>query len=91
MLFRSILLLASLSLAWLSTAPSESHQIPVKIDRISARVVTARCLSNNVAVVARDLDYGLTRMYQQLLESQSLGEVQVFRNFDKAVNWLSVK
>jgi hypothetical protein len=47
--------------------------------------------SRAALVVARDLDYGLTRMYQQLLEGQSSGEVRVFRNLVEAVEWLSLK
>lgn len=45
--------------------------------------------SRAALVVARDLDFGLTRMYQQLLEGQSLGEVRIFRNIDEAIEWLS--
>ena len=47
--------------------------------------------SRAALVVARDLDFGLTRMYQQLLEGQSSGEVRIFRNVDEAIEWLSAK
>jgi hypothetical protein len=47
--------------------------------------------SRAALVVARDLDFGLARMYQQLLEGQSLGEVRIFRNVDEAIEWLSAK
>ena len=41
-------------------------------------------------VVDRDLDYGMTRMWQVLVESHttSYDSVKIFRNRDEAVAWL---
>jgi hypothetical protein len=45
--------------------------------------------SRAALVVSGDLDFGLARMYEQLLESRRSGEVRVFRDLDDAVDWLS--
>jgi hypothetical protein len=39
-------------------------------------------------VVARDVDYGLARMYEQLLQTQNVGQVMIFRDVDEAMDWL---
>jgi len=39
-------------------------------------------------VVSRDLDFGLARMYEQLLEIQSSIAVMVFRDIEEAKGWL---
>jgi len=39
-------------------------------------------------VVARDLDYGLSRMYEQILAASWTGELRVFRGRDAAERWL---
>ena len=38
--------------------------------------------------VSRDLDFGLARMYEQLLEIQSSIAVMVFRDIEEAKGWL---
>jgi hypothetical protein len=40
-------------------------------------------------VVLRDLDFGLSRMYEFFLESRTSSEVQVFRDYDKALEWIT--
>ena len=39
-------------------------------------------------IVSRDLDYGLSRMYEMLLSGSSPDKVMVFRDYDEAENWL---
>ncbi len=39
-------------------------------------------------VVSRDVDFGLARMYEQLLEMQSTIELMVFRDSEEATRWL---
>ena len=41
-------------------------------------------------LVARDLDYGMTRMWQVFVESYTTSKdsVEIFRNRDEAVSWL---
>ena len=39
-------------------------------------------------VAGRDLDYGLARMYEQLLEAGSPADVMVFRSMEEALAWL---
>ncbi|MFC1829337.1 hypothetical protein ACFL0O_06985 [Thermodesulfobacteriota bacterium] len=39
-------------------------------------------------VVSRDIDFGLSRMYQVSLESITASKLQVFRDMDKALAWL---
>lgn len=39
-------------------------------------------------VAGRDLDYGIARMYEQLLEAGSPSDVMVFRTIDEAEAWL---
>lgn len=43
--------------------------------------------SRAALVVSKDVDFGLARMYQILSESKTLSPVQVFRDFDEALNW----
>jgi hypothetical protein len=40
-------------------------------------------------VVSRDLDFGLARMYEQLLTGRTTSEVRVFRVYSEAIDWLS--
>lgn len=44
--------------------------------------------SKAALVVAHDLDYGLSRMYEFFLESRTSNEVQVFRDLDEAFAWI---
>jgi hypothetical protein len=39
-------------------------------------------------VVARHVDFGLARVYEQQLESHTLSKVQVFKDIKKAVEWI---
>ena len=45
--------------------------------------------SRAALVVSRDVDFGLARMYEQLLDTGSSGEVRVFRDYEEAVAWLA--
>jgi hypothetical protein len=44
--------------------------------------------SRTAVVVGRDLDFGLARMYEQLIESVYPANVTVFRDLDEAQGWL---
>jgi hypothetical protein len=44
--------------------------------------------SRAALVVTSDLGYGLTRMYEILLESRTASEVHVFRDYDEALRWV---
>ena len=39
-------------------------------------------------IVTRDLDFGLSRMYEMLLSGSSPDKVMVFRDYDEAEKWL---
>jgi len=39
-------------------------------------------------IVSRDLDYGLSRMYEILMSGSSSGNIMVFRKYDEAEKWL---
>ena len=39
-------------------------------------------------IVTRDLDFGLSRMYEMLLSGASPDRVMVFRDYDEAEKWL---
>ena len=39
-------------------------------------------------IVSRDLDFGLSRMYEMLLSGSSPDKVMVFRDYDEAEKWL---
>jgi hypothetical protein len=45
--------------------------------------------SRAALVVSRDVDFGLARMYEQLLDTGSTGVVRVFRDYEKAIDWLT--
>jgi hypothetical protein len=45
--------------------------------------------SKAALVVSRDLDFGLSRMYEFFLESRTSSEVQVFRDYDEAMDWIT--
>jgi hypothetical protein len=45
--------------------------------------------SRAALVVSRDVDFGLARMYEQLLDNGSTGDVTVFRDYDEAIAWLT--
>lgn len=40
-------------------------------------------------VVTRDVDYVLSRMYEQMLTANWQGEIRVFRDGDEALRWLA--
>jgi len=44
--------------------------------------------SRAALVVSRDVDFGLSRMFEMLLESHTTSKVQVFRDMDEALEWL---
>ncbi|MBW2192582.1 MAG: hypothetical protein JRF27_02220 [Deltaproteobacteria bacterium] len=44
--------------------------------------------SRAALVVSRDIDFGLSRMYEISLESITTSLLQVFRDFDEALTWL---
>jgi hypothetical protein len=44
--------------------------------------------SKAALIVSRDLDFGLSRMYELLLTASSPNRVIVFRNYDDAEEWL---
>ena len=45
--------------------------------------------SKSAIVVSRDLDFGLSRMYEFYLQAKSSSEVQVFREYDEALKWIA--
>ena len=58
------------------------------VDAVKSR--RAKDTRTRVAVVvARDLDFGLARMYQQMLEASTMVRVTVFRDRDEAEEWLA--
>jgi len=44
--------------------------------------------SRSALVVSRDLNYGLSRMYEAFLKGKTSSEVAVFRDYDDAVKWI---
>ncbi|UCF05396.1 MAG: hypothetical protein JSV33_16045 [bacterium] len=44
--------------------------------------------SRAALVVSRDVEFGLTRMYEVYLESDTKSQVHVFRDMDKAMEWI---
>jgi hypothetical protein len=44
--------------------------------------------SRAALVVSRDVEFGLTRMYEVYVESDTKSQVEVFRDMDKAVEWI---
>jgi hypothetical protein len=69
---------------------------PLKIDDVQAIANIAGLYSKQLGtakvaiVVDRDLDYGMTRMWQALVESYTTSpdSTKIFRNRDEAVAWL---
>ncbi len=45
--------------------------------------------SKAALVVSRDLDFGLSRMYEFFIEDKTSNDVHVFRNLDEALEWVS--
>ena len=39
-------------------------------------------------IVSGDLEYGLTRMYEMMVEDETTSEINVFRDRETAENWL---
>jgi len=48
----------------------------------------ARPGARTAIVVARDLGFGLARMYEQMLEASTDVSIMVFRTMDEAMTWL---
>jgi hypothetical protein len=44
--------------------------------------------SKGALVVSRDLDYGMSRMYEMLMEGATTSTITVFKNIDEAKKWL---
>lgn len=44
--------------------------------------------ARTAVVVGRDLGFGLARMYEQLVETMSSANIEVFRDLDEAMEWL---
>jgi hypothetical protein len=44
--------------------------------------------SRAALVVSKDLDYGLSRMYEMLLENRISSIVRIFREIDAALEWI---
>ena len=43
-------------------------------------------------VISKDLDYGLTRIYQAYAETEGIAfEIRIFRDMEKAKEWLGVE
>ena len=42
-------------------------------------------------LVTRDLDYGLSRMYELLMDGRTSGEIMVFRKKEEAAAWLEAE
>jgi len=45
-------------------------------------------MSRAAIVVSRDIDYGLTRMYELISSEETKSEIRVFREYPEAVQWL---
>ena len=45
--------------------------------------------SKAAIVVLGDLDFGISRMYEFYLQAKSSSEVQVFRDYDEALSWVT--
>jgi hypothetical protein len=39
-------------------------------------------------IVSRDIEFGLSRMLEMLLGEKISGKVMIFRDYDKAMNWI---
>ncbi|MCK4512273.1 hypothetical protein KAW64_11070 [bacterium] len=65
-----------------------------EIRRVVATVLEHRGAppgTRTAIVVARDLNFGLARMFAHQLEAKSRSDVTVFRDMDKAMAWLESK
>jgi len=75
---------------------TELNTGPLTIDDVQAIAIISGQYSEQLGtakvaiVVDRDLDYGMTRMWQALVESHttSYDSTKIFRNRDEAVAWL---
>lgn len=47
--------------------------------------------ARSALLVTKDLDFGLARMYEMLMDGGTAGSVMVFRDHDEAVEWLEEK
>ena len=72
--------------AEIAVSPEEVHSLAVAVSEAfpgSEQVKAA-------LVVSQDLHYGMSRMYQQVLEGESPHSVGVFREMDEALIWLEI-
>ena len=75
---------------------TELNTGPLTIDDVQAIAIISKQYSEQLGtakvaiLVDRDLDYGMTRMWQALVESHttSYDSVEIFRNRNEAVAWL---
>ena len=75
---------------------TELNTGPLTIDDVQAIAIISEQYSEQLGtakvaiVVDRDLDYGMTRMWQGLVESHTTSDdsTKIFRNRDEAVAWL---
>ena len=44
--------------------------------------------AKSALLVTKDLDFGLARMYEMLMDGGTAGSVMVFRDYNEAVEWL---
>ena len=68
------------------------HLTADDIRAIAGLVMVARAefgASRMAILVARDVEYGLARMWQAYVENKWDGDDQVFRSRDEAVRWLA--
>lgn len=45
--------------------------------------------SRAALIVSRDLEFGLSRMYEFFIESKTSNKVRVFRDYDEALEWVT--
>jgi len=47
--------------------------------------------SKAALVVSHDFDYGMSRMYQNMMDGETSSEIVVFRDIEKAKEWVEVE
>ena len=65
--------------------------VPKEIDWIVSFVKNQRSIYGKIRtaiVVAQKLHFGIARIYELSLESDSNNEVMVFKNIEKAIHWI---
>ena len=63
---------------------------PADVQRVSDFVAGHWGVGKSKAalIVSRDFEFGMTRMYEILLESRTSAQVRVFRDLDEALKWI---